>query len=348
MTVHLVSVGLSVLRALAEPTDDRLGLGQGLIDKILVAAPWALLKNAGVTDDLESDREQASQRIAEALGVADTPLRKTLTALTTAVKPHRWPEQMSAELETFKRVPGNGSTTVGRRDLAVLICSDTADGLLAGAWNAIALTGEADAAAALAKVTYVPDPEAVTAVGLRRGGVVVVRIKGMDAGEKGFSRAMRGLGVLANRLIAYGDLRKQEEFQFILSGGYKAAVPYMIGLAEAVRSVDDTCVRELRRPDPGPGSAPYPVKAWVQHETARDGTRPIELPLRRLVVESFRPELTDYDDNGIRTKHLGGRVLEGYAFEVRHRLTRTEYYELTPFGEALRELFSPGRGRVGD
>ena len=54
------------------------------------------------------------------------------------------------------------------------------------------------------------------------------------ADETGFRRAMAGLGLLARRIFESGQLVKGEEFRFYLSGGFKAAIPYLIGLAEAV------------------------------------------------------------------------------------------------------------------
>jgi hypothetical protein len=342
MTVHLVSVGLSIRDALKDPETRRRKLKDKheLIAAIGRAEPWNLLvREAGVSDPpRDRDRELANQWLAEAVGGTDNAKAARLGEVAAAIRPREWPLDMSAELETFALAAGMGKFSLAKGDIAVFICSDTPPGLAAGVWNALGLT-----AGDLSRVRYAGEPGSLP--GDLGGHAVLVRITGMDASSsEGFGRAMDGLGLLARQLFVKGKLHRAEEFRFYLSGGYKAAIPYLIGLAEAVHSVDKQCLSDIGVPDLMPKDGqPYPVTAWVLHDTA--GTRatggrpvpPIRLPLRRLIAESVREELTEYDNT---TRRRTGKpvtpLLEGYAYEVA-RDGRTS--ELTPFGMGLRALF---------
>lgn len=338
MTVHLISVGLSVLRSLEEPRKP-LESDSGLLDAVLDASPRPdkLLTPSG-TRETDTDRERASEWMAGTFGIASPP--GPLRELAGRIRPWKWPRKMSAELDTFARASGGGKFVLGRTDIAVLICSDTLKGLLAGAWNAVAIAG-----GDFGRIRYVADPADPSAFdGDARGHVVLVRVTGMDAGHKGFRDAMRGLGFLARHLFESGTVSSGEEFRFYLSGGFKAAFPYLIGLAEAVRSVDDECLPEgLTVPEPC-----WPVTAYVQHETAPLDANPIRVPLRRLIAASVREELSGYDESGERPGRPGWSLLEGYAYDVEKKKWRGgEMSKLTPFGEGLRALFGTNRHRPG-
>jgi hypothetical protein len=148
---------------------------------------------------------------------------------------------VSGELKTLARIPGTGYP-LSRADTAVLACSDTSGGLLAGRWNAIALTG-----GDLSRVRYLGCPDAP--LGPVRGHALVVRVPGLDAGEEdGFRRAMGGLGTLGRNLLQSGELRRGEPILFCLTGGYKATMPYLIGLAEGLRAAIRCSTRAPRSP----------------------------------------------------------------------------------------------------
>lgn len=328
MTVHVISVGLSMLDSLADPPGKLAG-EPDLIAMIDRHEPLQLLPG-------DSDRGAASEWLAGALAPGREPGRNAADAdrlrkVSAAVQPNRWPRHMSAEVETFSRVPGTGFP-LRAEDIAILICSDTPPGLLAGVWNALALTdGHLD------RVRYLPDPGST----LRsvRGRAVLVRVPGMDAGSpEGFRQAMGGLGLLARHVFQYGQLTKAEEFRFYLSGGFKAAIPYLIGLAEAVRSIDAARLRALHAQDVVPDHWPYPVQAFVLHETAGPGAPPIPLPLRTLVADAIRDELADFDANGRFRGELRRELLYGYAYEPAAD-GHEKSYALTAFGEGLRALF---------
>ena len=312
MTVHLVSVGVSLTDSLRNPRDSLKGHGE-LIRPVLDHEPHMLLESRGIRTG-----EAASDWIAGALaGVASERAcgsAAELTDLCAQLRPGLWPSDISAELDTFKLASGSGARVSGR-DVAVLISSDTGAGLVAGLWNAVALTG-----GHLKRVSFLAEPDQLA--GDVRGQVVLVRVPGLDAGDAaGFSKAMAGLGTLGRELCAMAG--SDEPFRFYLSGGFKAAIPYLIGLAEGIRSLNPE----------------RKVDAFVLHETTKSAV--IRLPLRRLVGEWVTDELEQFDRTGAG-KPASPALLEGYAYEKDGRTWR-----LTPFGFGLRALFSRPRGHGG-
>jgi len=342
VTVYVVSVGLSLKHALAEP-GRTLRSDEGLLQAVGVARPHELLASAGI-GNLESDRARASEWVATALADPGSAQGRTLRDTARDIRPGDWPPRMSAELDTLSRLLDRSFALEGG-DIAVLVCSDTADGLLAGVWNAVAIAG-----GDISRVRYVPDLDVPFSAELKkslRGSVVIARITDLDVREKQFGDAMRGLGLLARRLFASGALERKEEFRFVLSGGFKASIPYLIGLAEIVRSVDDECLHDIGVPELTPVAEPYPVTAWVQHEDADPDARPIRLPLRRLIAEAARQEVSGYDERGKRTTPLGSTLLDGYAYDVKKKFGGKREYVLTPFGEGLRAFLGSTHDRPG-
>ncbi|HET9975612.1 MAG TPA: hypothetical protein VFQ68_45825 [Streptosporangiaceae bacterium] len=329
MTVHLISVGLSVLKHLHDPSV-KLADKPDLLSAIRDEKPDELL--AG----LDKEPDAASGWLAAALaggssGRETEPARR-LREAAAAARPGLWPDDMSAEIQTCARTDGTGYP-LRDTDIVILICSHTPEGLLAGVWNALALTGGDRSC-----VRYFPEPGELD--GKVRGRTVLVRVTSMNAADdQGFRQAMGGLGLLARRLFESRQLEKHEEFRFYLSGGFKAAVPYLIGLAEAVRSVDADCLGDLGVRDIMPDDGPYPVTAFVRHETAGPRAPSIRLPLRRLDAGAVRYELREFDQEGRRRGKPDGALLDGYAYEcVRKKCT------LTAFGEGLRQLFGDASG----
>jgi hypothetical protein len=245
MTVALISVGISLLEALDDPRHNLARTEQQMIQSILTVKPQRLFEDNGTDDP-----EKASHWLAGALAAEDDAARNQNAAdrlgeYVAGVQPSRWPSRLSAELETFDAMPGRGIPH-SREDVAVLICSDTVRGMAAGLWNAAVLTG-----GDLTRVSYLPGPDRLPRE--VSGRVLIARIPGLDAGtEAGFVNAMRGLGVLAKRLIEETDVGPAESFDCYLSGGFKAAIPYLIGLAEGIRSLEGD----------------RQVRAWVRHGPA--------------------------------------------------------------------------------
>lgn len=355
MTVHVISVGLQVLDSLKKPRDV-LGASEHDLARAIRAAGAA-----GLLDGIpEHGRDQASTWLAGALAPPgalerDEGNAERLATVADAARVSEWPPYFSAELDTFSRPGGRFPIPPGSDDITVLISSDTRDGLLAALWNAAALVG-----GDLRQVRYLPAPGAVTALGEIRGQVVIARVPGMDAGdERGFRDAMGGLGTLGAGLFrSVGLFRserrsKAEPFRFYLSGGYKASIPYLIGLAEAIRSVDKTRLGELGAGDLMPGDGrPYPVDAYVLHESAAVTTPLIRLPLRRVYADVIRQELSGFGTDAVRREKgipEPGTLL-GYAYEMRDPSAKPgrEKCELTAFGAGLREFFGvPAEGYGG-
>jgi hypothetical protein len=319
VTVHFISVGLSLLTVMRDArTAPQLGTDPDLRRALHQAQPHRLLETAGVltapTPGAATDhqaREKARDWFAAALNPPGDPAaRERITELCERIKPGQWPSIVSAELSTFTNVPPS-SRSLSPGDTAVLIASDTPDGLVAALWNAVALTG-----GDLDRVRYL---DGVTAPSTDLAGrAVIARVPGMDAGtKKGFAEAMRGLGTLGRHLLA---TVARQPLNFYLSGGYKAAIPYLIGLAEAMRGV----------PDAGP------VRAYVLHETAHvTGDTPIELPLRALTRDWVRRELGGFDSSGRSdSQPPGPGLLRGYAYEE-----AGGHWELTAFGAGMAALF---------
>jgi hypothetical protein len=295
--IYVISVGISIWDNLK----DRRCLDGETARAVARDKPW---------DILGTDARQASDWLRRALAHqgADRNDACRLAEITERITPHCWPARVSAELDTFDRDP-NAGRPLPATDIAVLVSSDTAAGLAAGLWNALALVG-----GDLNRVRYLDDPAA--RVSSLLGHALLVRVPGMDTGtERGFRQAMRGLGSLGHSLHEDTQLRKQP-FRFYLSGGFKAAIPYLIGLAEGLRSL----------PDAGE------VEAFVLHELTESG--PIRLPLRRIAPSLVREELAGFDACGSRTQGSRTSFLEGYAYEK-----DGSKWRLTPFGEGLRTLF---------
>jgi len=311
VTVHVISVGKSLTDCMETPDQCRALKGKpDLAEQIRTASPHRLVEEFG-----KKTGHDASAWLAKALAPEDDPNRDARTAdrvtgICAAISPRLWPGGISAEFDTFDRASGSGRL-LNRKDIALLVSSDTAEGLVAGVWNATALTG-----GDLARVRYLADPDD-SPTGLR-GRAAVVRVPFLDAGdEAGFRQAMRGLGHLGRNLLAHGGIDAREPFRFYLSGGFKAAIPYLIGLAEGIRSLD---------PD-------RDVAAYVLHDTTRAGA--IGLPLRWLIKEKVTGELTGFGTDGTRRDSPPApRFLEGYAYDKDGRTWR-----LTAFGAGLRALF---------
>ena len=318
MTVFLVSVGVSLL----DTVDDPNTCAEAEVRRALREHPPAELFDqvtgtAGATA-MEADRWLTGALAQASDPVGDPAAAAALRDYTTKVKPDLWTADFSAELDTFARATQAGQR-LGATDTAILICSDTARGLLAGVWNAMALV-----AGDISRIRYINDPQQVETSGA--GTVTIARVPGMDAGDQtGFVKAMGWMGVLAKGLLNRPRL-PDEPLACHLSGGYKAAIPYLIGLAEWIRSA-------------GWGGE---VGAFVQHETTAG--RPIRLPLRQIPADTVQHELGQgWDQDNRRVARPPG-VLDGYAYFFN---TGRDQWELTSFGVGLRAVFGysqPGLG----
>ncbi|GAA3820739.1 hypothetical protein [Streptomyces chiangmaiensis] len=308
MTIHIVSVGSNLVDALKAPSTVR-GLTQDQQDGIQSGRPTDFLAPNGTEPTAATADSELKELFGSATGQARDDLRNTVAV----VRPGMWPAGISAELSTLVSV--TGQSHLSREDVIVLLATDTFDGLTAALWDALALTiGDLDRIVYLSKPSDQPS-ETV------HDRVFVVRVPGLDAStDEDFVRAMEGLGVLGRTLVRKVAVSENEDFLFHLSGGYKAAIPYLIGLAEGLRSLDRKGT----------------VEAFVLHKDS--GGKPIKLPLRRMVLSGLQHLLASFNANGERNRRpQGADSLEGYAFERRE----PSGYRLTAFGAGLRALIGP-------
>ncbi|GGM66686.1 hypothetical protein GCM10011608_60010 [Micromonospora sonchi] len=296
MTVHLISVGRSLLDAFAKRRD----LFGGLHPTISRYKPQELLSEVGTSTAAMSDR------LAIWFGSGGRLPTKEAD-LIRAVEADRWPVRVCAEMETFHRVTGRRSVTDD--EMVVLLATDTIAGLRSGLWTAVGLAG-----GATEKIRYVDDPEWFKPA----PGVTLVRVPYLDASsESGFAKAMAGLGTMGRALLP-SEAGPSESFHFHLSGGFKAAIPYLIGLAEGLRSF--------------PPSQVSAVQAYVLHDTSE---QVIRLPLRRLNRCAVQKELAGFAPDGSLRGLPNPRSMDGYAYDADDSTRRAQ---LTPFGVGLRTL----------
>src|SRR5262249_47017450 len=156
--------------------------------------------------------------------------------------------------------------------------------------------------------------------------VTIVRIPGMDlAHADDFTTSMRHLGLLGRRLH---DLHPTAPVKFHLSGGYKAAMPFFMSIAEGMRTLRDD---------------PDTVTACCLHEQTQGLNRLITVPLRFFSVELRGPldvDLAAVAAGGRPTHH----VADGWAYER----VGAGKYRFTPFGEGLRVLLDPTGPALSD
>ncbi|MBB4933302.1 hypothetical protein F4561_004122 [Lipingzhangella halophila] len=318
MTVHLITVGLTL--ASSARRDEAALFGATDNEDLL-----ALLPESSAAFLPESDVAGARRLLAGGL-TSGTPEAAALREAVVTVCPDRWSSRASAELTTAARASDPDAVelpAVARAhpdDLVVLVTSDTVPGMHAGLWNALALTG-----GELDRVRYLDRPDTDSTKEPGRGTVVIAPIPGLDtAGPQGFAEAMRHLGRMGRFLIET-LAGPGEHYAFHLSGGYKATLPYLVGLAEGMLGLRER-------------GEVASVRAGLQHEAAPD--RLIPLPLRDLPERVLRHELKHAvpDDRGgfiLAEAPAAERLLEGYAYELHGKQWR-----LTPFGEGLLALIS--------
>ncbi|QSB16754.1 hypothetical protein JQS43_11005 [Natronosporangium hydrolyticum] len=305
MIVHIISVGRSLLDAFANRTD----LFGDLYPTIRRHKPQDVLADVGTST------AAISTRLTGWFGPAGS-LPEKQRDLIDAVEADRWPANVCAELETFNRVARRRS--VADDELVVLLATDTVPGLVSGVWTAVGVAG-----GAYHRVRYVAEPDQITPI----PGVALVRVPHLDASnDAGFARAMTNLGALGRALLpTVNELPRT--FRFHLSGGFKAAIPYLIGLAEGLRSF--------------PPSEVARVEAFMLHDTS---DVVIPLPLRKLNPDAVRKELADFAPDGSLPRLPRQLTMDGYAYNVDPEGRRAE---LTPFGVGLRTLMGVPAELIG-
>ncbi|RKS07012.1 CRISPR-associated protein Csm6 family [Nocardiopsis sp. Huas11] len=318
--VHLITAGLSLLDKTHGPDSglEKLKLDEGMIE--------ALRENRTVLYDEEDDNntraadytKRSWEEINALLGAphGGTNPDHELSAALQELSLRDWPHTMSAELNSLAAYYRSTSPRLRKEDTAVLITSDTAAGLRASLLNALVMTG-----GDTERVRYLSDTS--LDVDQARGMVVVLRLTGLatpsgpDEAAPLFHNAMRTLGALGRNLYQTAKA-EPTRFRFHLSGGFKAALPYLLNLAEAMRTV---CGRKV-------------VSAHSLHESAFD-QQSLPIPLRSLDLDlrRLREDLVGADGT-LPAIPGGDPTLNGFLYEE----TPQGKVALTPFGTALREL----------
>ncbi|GLU49434.1 hypothetical protein [Nocardiopsis ansamitocini] len=329
-TVHIVTVGLSLRNTLindhspmqpwrnAPGAPERGAKTRAHVDRLIpVENP---------DPDIQRTLADAHRKRLKHELNGDTAEAKELDADIAVLRPELFLSGASAELASLAH-PGSPDTLqlpphvrAGLHDVVVLIPSDTAVGTRAALWNALALTG-----GDRSRVDYLASPKDASEPA--HGRVLIAPVPGLDLLHGGdLSRAMRHIGTLGSRLIDT-LAGPGHRYVFHLTGGYRAPLPYLIGLAEGMRS--------LRSRNGAEHAEVASVSARMMHESRRE--RLIPVPLRdlpyALVKEVFRE--ADEHPESFAARGAQNDDLEGYVYQ---RVNRR--FELTPFGEGLRALFT--------
>lgn len=327
MTVHIVPVGLS----LAESLDSN-GSDHDVPDGILTEWRGQRDENdGGLKLGLDGHNVDSSALLNRAFGsqpgcspsnssdaphVSEQSLHEFLQVIDTAdVANWNCKAGMSAEIDALRA----HDVDLDDDDLVVLLASDTTKGLANALWNALALA-EGDQK----RVWYRDSLDHVRPAGGIRQQIVVMRVPYLDVESKGeFPRALQSLTGLAELIEGHGVPRdeklvgKKEDLVFHVTGGYRSTLPYLIAIAEWLRSLRVGKVSAQLLPKKGGATMSLPLRKLDEHDVKDElgvftgGTRTLKLPQTRLLL--------------------------GYAYTE-----RLGGFELTDFGRSMRTLFIPG------
>lgn len=315
ITVHVATVGVSLFENLLTEASSK--VEEVLGDTDLSRAVFNERERIhDLKGELKNPREEVL-RVSEKL-IKETSdegqAREALEDLVEEISPDLWPRDVSAELASLAaNRGGNPRLDIGGEidETVLLIASDTGRGLRAALFNALVITsGDVD------RVDYLPTPNSTFRV--EHGRVTIVRLPGLDAeNNEQFLRAMR-------ELSAFGPffeeaLRNPESTcRFHLTGGFRVAMPFLLGFAQALHSLYDG-----------------QISTHAQYEFS-SSPRSIELPLSAPRTDDLEGKLAGSDDDGyFENEPPEGNIWEGFAYEFVPDQLR---WRLTPFGMALREL----------
>lgn len=293
--MHLLPCGVSILRNM-RPPNPVTSLSAG---DVRAMSEWA-------RRELTTTRRDHPDQWAASF-------RADLGPYLASIRDCQQPVKLSAEVASLHR----HAPQPGARDRLVLLASDTAEGVLAALLNAARLRE---------RIVYHPVPLLdSTATGhpvLDEGTeepLHILRIPGLLPDSTGrFSEAMEHV---ANAMVWAARLhrRDREELAIHLAGGYKATIPYVVALAEYVRT------------------AWPPVRAWCLHEGDADDNpapEPVAIGLRRVDLGA---DLNCLDQ--ARSGLPDDERLLGFAYtDVSGRAA------LTPLGRALSSMVPYLRG----
>lgn len=308
MTVHIVPVGLSLAEYLQLPrVRTELGVGRD------VHLKW---KNPrlGLSPNVRLDALLSRAFGSGSHEVSDGDFDKSMNLIDRA-HIERWPgiPGMSAEVDAMRA----HDVELTDDDLVLLLASDTPEGLANAAWNALILAGGDRKRVWYRNSLAHAKPES----GDRRQ-IVIMRAPHLDVTwHDEFPKALQSLTELAKLIQGNGipDEEKlvngqEEKLTFHVTGGYRATVPYLIGVAEWLRSLRSGTVSA--RLLPGKGNRTFPM------------------PLRSLEKSMVCAELSVFEQGRCPTSALDNPTLLGYAFDQ-----FGGEYRLNDFGKNMRTLF---------
>ncbi|GHD16445.1 hypothetical protein GCM10007147_04550 [Nocardiopsis kunsanensis] len=322
MTIHIVPVGLSLADTLSQSKAN----GSNVLRETKKQWKDSQLGFCPKTCDISTLLHNALGDGVTAQG-SEADLQK-LEKVTTEHEIDQWGSQnrYSAELDAMKAEDPN----LNSDDLILLLASDTHDGLLCAALNALALAkGDLDLIWYRHSVEVWPQKETGDShkkdlVRFHRRQIIIVCVNNLDVKTKdGFNVALKDLTSLGDVLTGGPEKGTEkihrddkEEVRFHLTGGYRTTLPYLLAVAEWVKSLSKN-----------------PVSAHLIPEKDTKSTR---IPLRWLNEDQVRSELNRFSPEGHCGQTLPNSYLLGYAYE--------EYqpgnYRLTEFGTNMRRLFS--------
>lgn len=331
-SIHIITVGLSILGTFEDiklsKRRGRVGASMGkafgsdeeFSNSALNPFPefikeaWKLVGSSVDVSDASFDKGTPGKQLQDVLKaleedakiVSKTSRRSSSRSPAEDVKWSR--ARVSAELEGFNAFKFSGKNSDPQRklfpsedpDTIVLLVSDTDDHKekLAAFWNAgILVNGD------FGRVTLVeeafPQGESHPTV----GHVYVFKMADLDYEVTNFVESLGDFGGDFFFKFTKG-VKDQRHYEFHLSGGFKAALPYFLALGEWMKSEFSDSGKEF-------------VRAWAIHEDS-PGREPVQLPLRRLPLHNHTERALVRDlaaDKSGPYEAPRYPYLQGYAYE---------------------------------
>ena len=308
MTVHIVPVGLSLADYLQSP-QVRTDLG---VER-QVHQRWKE-PGLGLSQNVHPNELLSRAFGSDSHKVSDDDFDKFM-ALIDEAHIQGWPGNlgMSAEIDAIRA----RDVELADDDRVILLASDTPEGLANAAWNALVLA-EGDQK----RVWYRDSLKHARPESGARQQIVIMRVPYLDVtSHEEFPKALQSLTELAKLIQGHGIpddeklVRCQgEELAFHITGGYRATVPYLIAIAEWLRSLRSGTVSA--RLLPGKADRTFPM------------------PLRSPQESMVRAELEIFKKGRCPTSAMNNTALLGYAYDE----VEGEYH-LNDFGKNMHMLF---------
>ena len=307
--IHVVTVGTSILKHVIPRRHDP--------ETVLLTALCPLVVDGNVPQTERTDAVREAWTAATPNGELSVPDNLARAAAGLGLLG----VDASAELSSIRRQAATDGT-----DSALLLASDTAEGLAAAYWVALWLAQNLN----VPRIRFTHD--AATDWQRPDGPTIYVAVlPGLNAATAAdFTRGMLALGPIGMQLWDWADPDQEEErIVFHLSGGYKASIPFLTAVAETLRSFEAS-----RRPTPIGGLSlfvPRRVHAVILHESADSAhglQALIDVPMRVPKLDRLR-----WFFDAIRRPESPGTVEEFHGWLALPDAAGTP--QLTPLGEIV-------------